>query len=210
MTPLKRPLAGAGAAVLLALSLTACGGGAPADASVEDFCNAVQGDNDDEALGKAVVDKDWDKVADLLKEQIDAVEEVGTPEDIPDDAREGFELQIDKAGDLSADDIEKAFEDQKDPFEADLSDDETKKIEAYTEYQTETCADQGGSDDSGSDDSGSDESGSGDSGSDDSSAEVPTEVPSDLGTEDIPSLSPEDLEKLESELAELTESAGVE
>lgn len=200
MTPLKRPLAGAGAAVLLAFSLTACGGGAPADASVEDFCNAIQGDADDEAFGKAVVDEDWDKVADLLKEQIDAVEEVGTPEDIPDDAREGFELQIDKAGDLSADDIEKAFTDQKDPFEVDVSDDDKKKIDAFTEYQSETCADQG--------DSGADEGDTAEPGGD-SSAEVPTEVPTELGT-DIPELSPEDLEKLESELAELTESAAAE
>lgn len=206
MTPLKRPLAGAGAAVLLALSLTACGGGAPADASVADFCEVTQGNTTDKAFGDAIADEDWDEVADLIKEQTDEVEEVGTPEDIPDDAREGFELQIDAAGDLSGDDIEKAFTDESNPFEIDLSDEDKKKVEAYTEYETETCAEEA---DSGSEDS-SDSA-------DDSSAEVPTEesselpteVPSELGS-DVPSLDPEDLESLQSELAELTESPAAE
>lgn len=142
MTPLKRPLAAAGAAVLLALSLSACGG-SPTDASVKDYCEATQGNSNDEEFTKALEDEDWDKIRDLVQEQADEVEEVGTPEDIPDDAREGFELQIEQAGDLSADDIEKAFKDQENPFEADLSKDEKKKIEAYTKYESKTCADSG-------------------------------------------------------------------
>ncbi len=39
MTPLKRYVGAGSAAVLLAFSLTACGG-APTDASTEDFCDA--------------------------------------------------------------------------------------------------------------------------------------------------------------------------
>ena len=42
MTRIKRPGAAAGAAVLLAFSLTACGG-APDDASKDDFCDAFTG-----------------------------------------------------------------------------------------------------------------------------------------------------------------------
>lgn len=201
MTPLKRPLAAAGAAVLLALSLSACGGGAPTDASEEDFCEAVQGNAGDEEFGQAFQDEDWDKLADLIKEQTEQIEEVGTPENIPDDAREGFEIQLDQAGDLSADDVEKAFTEGDDnPFMVEVSDDEKKKIEAFTAYQAETCTPE--------------------------APEVPevpepTDVPSvdpsdlpsldpsdlpSIDPDDIPSLDPEELESLESELEKLTES----
>lgn len=189
MTPIKRPLASAGAAVLLALSLTACGGGAPTDASVKDFCDAVSGSSSDAAFTKAFTDKDWDKLADLVKEQADDLEKVGTPKDISDDAREGFEIQLDAAKDIDADDIEEALTKGGDenPFEADLSKDEKKKVEAFSEYQAKTCSGSTGSDDSGD---------SGDS------SDLPTEVPTDLPTEvptDLPT-SPEDLESLLSDL----------
>ena len=80
MTPIKRPLAAAGAAVLLALSLTACGG-APADASVEDFCKVTQDEASQEEFVKAVQDEDWDKIEELIKDQADEVEGGGTLSD---------------------------------------------------------------------------------------------------------------------------------
>lgn len=209
MTPIKRPLAAVGAAALLALSLTACGGSsAPSDASVEDFCKAVKAETGGEEIAKAAEAKDYDKVADLLKERVEGIEEVGTPEDIPDDAREGFEIQVDAASDISGDDIKKAYEDQgSDPFETDLSDDEKDKVKAYTEYESETCS---GSD-SGS--SSSDESSDGaESGSDSSSEStdapsLSTEMPSDFPTE-LPSNLPTDPSELQSFLESATANAG--
>lgn len=206
MTPIKRPLAAAGAAALLALSLSACGG-APTDASVKDFCKVTQDEEGGEEFFKAIEDKDWDKVEELVKEQADEVEEVGTPDDIPDDAREGWEIQLDTIKSFSADDWEEAFKEQsdEDPFEKDLSSDEKKKVDAYTEYENKTC------DDSDSDDATSDEAS-------DPSTDVPSIDPSDLPS-DVPSIDPsdiptdlseEDLEKLQSELEKLTESAGTE
>lgn len=202
MTPMKRPLAAAGAAVLLALSLSACGG-APADASVKDFCKVTQDEASQEEFLKAVQDEDWDKIADLVKDQADDVEEVGTPDDISDDAREGFEIQLDAAKGISADDIEKAFKDDEDPFEADLSSDEKKKVEAYTEYENKTCDDSGdGLEPEGTDSEGTD--------SEVPSEDLPTDVPS-IDPSDIPTeLSPEDLESLQSELEKLTESAAAQ
>lgn len=141
MSALKRPIAAAGAAVLLALSLAACGGGAPTDASVADFCAATQGNANDEEFTEAFTNEDWDKITELLKEQVENIEEVGTPEDISDEEREGFEIQIEAANDLSADDLEKAFTEEEDPFEADLSDEDKEKVEAYNAYESETCAD---------------------------------------------------------------------
>lgn len=202
MTPIKRPLAAAGAAVLLALALTACGG-SPTNASEKDYCEAVNGINDNEDLIKAVTDEDWDKAADLLKDSAEEIEEVGTPEDIPDDAREGFELQLDASADISGDDLEKAFKDQEDPFEADLSGDEKKKVEAYNEYENETCSDTEEDSDSGSDEGSDPGVGSStDAPTDGVSTDVPSGVPTDI--------SPEDLASLQEELEKLTESAPAE
>lgn len=141
MTPIKRPMAAAGAAVLLALSLSACGGGAPTDASEADYCEVVNGIDDNEDLIKAVTDEDWDKAADILQDSVAEIEDVGTPEDISDEAREGFEIQLDASKDIDGDDLEKAFKDSEDPFEAGLSGDEKKKVEAYNTYENETCSD---------------------------------------------------------------------
>ena len=185
MTLMKRPLASAGAVVLLALSLTACGGGAPSDASVKDFCSISDQTGDDEFY-KALEKKDYDKIADLFKEQADKAEEIGTPKDIPDDAREGFEIQVDALKDLDGDTVKKAFE-SKDPskFEDELiSKDDQKKVEAFSKYENEKCSGSTGSDDS------------------DDSSDQPTEVPTDLPT-DVPSdlpTSPEDIESLPSDL----------
>ncbi|HVK30143.1 MAG TPA: hypothetical protein VM575_17525 [Nocardioides sp.] len=205
MTPIKRPLAAAGAAALLALSLSACGG-APADASVEDFCKVTQDEAGQEDFVKAIQDEDWDKIEELIKDQADEVEEVGTPDDISDEAREGFEIQLDAAKGISADDLEKAFKDDEDPFEADLSSDDKKKVEAYTEYENKTCDDSG--------------DGIEPEGGTDPEVSTPTELPTDdlptdLPTDGIPTdlpteLSPEDLESLQSELEKLTESAATE
>lgn len=87
-------LTAAGAALTV---LVACGGGpegadAPANAAVEDFCNAI-GDLD---------------VADP-EELVDSIAEVGTPEGIPEDARAGFEVMIDEA---TADEISDADQDK--------------------------------------------------------------------------------------------------
>lgn len=186
MTPIKRPLAAAGAAVLLALSLTACGGGAPTDASVEDFCKIADNTGNEEFFN-ALEKKDYDKLEDLLKDHAKDAEETGTPEDIPDDAREGFEIQLDAYQDIDADDLKEAFEAEEgeDPFEDDFSKEEKEKVEAFTEYQNETCAGSTGSDSG-----------------EEPSVDVPTDVPTDLPT-DVPSdlpTSPEDLESLLSDL----------
>jgi hypothetical protein len=167
MSSIKRPLAVAGAAVLLGLSLSACGGGdaGPKDASVKDFCKAVNNEADSAAFLEAYSKKDYDKLADLVKKQGERAAKVGTPKDIPDDAREGFEISIDAAKDVDADDIKKAFEDKSntETFGTKISKDDEKKVKAFGEYQAKTCSDS-----------------------------TPTDLPTDLGT-DLPSGLPTDL-----------------
>lgn len=138
MTPIKRPIAAAGAAVLLAFSLSACGG-PPTDASVEDYCDAVQ---DDSAFEGFDENSDEEDFVDALKEQAEKIEEVGTPEDIPDDARKGFEISLDAVDDLEADDID--LENLEDfDFEENLSNEEKDQVGAYDKYESETCSEEG-------------------------------------------------------------------
>ncbi|MET1060977.1 MAG: PT domain-containing protein [Nocardioides sp.] len=143
-----------GAGVLLMAGvLTGCGG-SPDDASEKDFCDAFQN------LGEA--GDDFDKSKDAFKDLGDT----GTPDDIPDDAREGFDIILDIA-DESDDqkDAEKKVED--------LSKDEQKKVEAFSTYTVKKCMDMP-----------------------DLPSDLPTELPSDLPTElpsDLPTELPSDL-----------------
>lgn len=137
MTRIKRPIIAAGAATLMALSLAACGGSAPADASTEEFCEVTN----DTSWFTDIEEDDYDGFVDAIKEYVDRLEEVGTPEDISDEAREGFELQIEAAGDISADDLRDAEDSgsAESPFETDLSEEDIEKVTAFQTYQAETC-----------------------------------------------------------------------
>ena len=122
---MKKALWAAGL-LLVAGTATACGGddggGAPEEASVEEFCKPFT---------DAQADADA-KVADVA----DKLKEVGTPKDIPDDARKGFEFLVDNAEDLdkNSDDLddEEAFKDK-------YGDEEFKQIEAFIKYLGKTC-----------------------------------------------------------------------
>lgn len=85
---MKKTAALATSLLLVGLGTSACGGGggssAPTDASMEEFCTNFNAIPDDPSA---------DEVQDALKE-------VGTPKDMPGEARKGFELLIDKADEL--------------------------------------------------------------------------------------------------------------
>jgi len=120
-------------ALLVALSLSACGG-APTDASKTEFCAAAANRSWVDDLGS---DPDGEAIVDGLQKWGDELTEVGTPEGISDDARKGFEITVDYLGDLDPDD----FEDLDDvgSLVDDLSDDEQEKVDAFNEYVTESC-----------------------------------------------------------------------
>lgn len=138
MTPIKRIQRGAGAlgaAVLLAATLSACGG-APTDASAEDYCDAFID------TPKGLESDDAGEQADAAGEWADNLNEVGTPEDIDGDAREGFEIFVDFLGDVNEDDI-KDLEDADSPDEV-FDGDDGDKVKAFTDKTGEVCADQFG------------------------------------------------------------------
>jgi hypothetical protein len=118
---MRRLLLGA-AALVVAGATTACG--APTDASKADFCDAV------EKVSKNA--DDYDEARDAALDLGD----VGTPEGISDDAREGFEISIDAFDEA---------EDEKDLDKAqdDLSSDDKKKVEAFSSYIDKTCGSEG-------------------------------------------------------------------
>jgi hypothetical protein len=116
--------------VLVAGTATACGGGAPTDASEKDFCAAIT------KVGESYGDDPEKPAIKDIKDSVADLGDVGTPEGIPDDAREGFEIVVDAiAGlddDASDEDLKKAGED--------FSGDDEKKSDAFDEYVSETCA----------------------------------------------------------------------
>jgi hypothetical protein len=139
MTSIKRYAGAGSAAMLLALSLSACGG-APTDASTEDFCDAYGSifDTFSDIDPEASPSDQADTLVDGFKEFSDKLDEVGTPDGISDDAREGFELTVDELGDLDADDVQKAIEEGNDEF-AEISDDDQKKVDAFDEFASGEC-----------------------------------------------------------------------
>lgn len=206
MTPIKRPMAAAGAAVLLSLSLSACGG-YPTDASKKDFCAAL-GDIAEVSSsieGDEPTEKEWERIQGSYEDLGD----VGTPDGIGEDERNGFEVIVDAITDLDYDEAKKSFgeEDGSDDIPG-VSKDEEKDAEKFFTYAGTTCADE--LSDSGSD---SDSDSGSDSGSDDgsdSASDLPSVDPSDLPSFDPNDLSPEDLESLQSELEKFTESAATQ
>ena len=155
MTRIKRPAAAVGAVALLAFSLTACGGSdAPTDASKDEFCEAYLDTSWIEDIGE----EDYEGFVDAAKERAEELEEIGTPDDIPDDAREGFEIELDAARDLDADDVREAIEEQDADF-LDVDEDDQKKYEALSEYVADECGTPG------------------------LPSDLPTDLPSDLPTD---------------------------
>jgi hypothetical protein len=110
-------------------------GGPPTNASVEDFCGAFT-DMIQQAsqAGGDMSDEDAIKVA---KQTADRLAEVGTPEGIPEQAREAFELAIEKIRSIPDD----ATRDDMDAIADDYTEAQQQNLDALTQYVTTTCLD---------------------------------------------------------------------
>jgi hypothetical protein len=121
-----RRLLPAAGALALAASLTACGGGpgddAPTDASQEDFCSMLL----DERGYLTGTDLNVDDVNAWAED----LAEVGTPEGLDGDAREGFEIFVNELADASEDDIEDSADGPK------VSDDDYDKVQEFVSSDT--------------------------------------------------------------------------
>lgn len=127
-------LAQLAASLTLVGSTTLACGGSASDASTEDFCDAITGVV--EVYGEVDGDDPTEEQVAGVKEAVAELADTGTPEDISDDARQGFELITEEIAalddDASAEELEKAGED--------FSGDEEKQTEAFDDYLEETCA----------------------------------------------------------------------
>ena len=108
---------------------------APSDASVEEFCQPfVDMLQEVSAQGEDLSDEDAVRLA---KETADKLREAGTPADMPEDARKGFELVVEKLAELpddaTKDEVEKAQE---------LTEEEQTYSTALSQYIASNCADQ--------------------------------------------------------------------
>ncbi len=144
---MKRALAAA-SLVLLAGTGAGCGGdddgggdggGAPSDASVDDFCGTFNDFYAEvEELGEGAADEE---LVAALKDTGEELEEVGTPEDISDDARAGFEATVEAIGDLPDD----ATEEDIASLEDDYSEQVKAQVDEFGSYLNDTCGfDDGG------------------------------------------------------------------
>lgn len=122
-----------GGLVLAAALLTGCGSDEPpADASEDEFCDAYSTLYDDMEV---MASDDTGKMIEAMKEWSDAISESGTPEDIPAEAREGYELLVEEIDDVDPD----ATEEELDQIGDDMGDEGEKTIDAFSEWATETC-----------------------------------------------------------------------
>lgn len=142
MNRIKRPAAAIGAAALLAFSLAACGGDSggssggdsPANASKDDFCSALK---DAYQPLAGIEDEPTEDQWRSFQDSIDKLSGVGTPDDISDDARVGFDAFVKAVGDT---DYEEAKDYAGDTFPGVDKGDEDKVVEFLT-YSETTCPD---------------------------------------------------------------------
>lgn len=129
------------AAMALTLgTLAGCGGddggsSAPDNASQDDFCESYA-TLFTEIMAQAMSD-DPTVAVKAIKEWAANMEDVGTPEDMPDEARDGFEVFIDAARDLPDDATLEDLEGLGD----DLSESDQEAGDAFGDWATETCGD---------------------------------------------------------------------
>ena len=108
------------------------GGGAPTDASEEDYCASYQSLFDDMST---MADATDEEIIAQIKDWATTMEETGTPEDMPEDARAGFETTMTLINDLDDDAKQEDFE----KIDEDLTEDETAQVDEFDTYTTDTC-----------------------------------------------------------------------
>ena len=111
------------------------GGSDAGDApSAKVFCGALKDYMADFAAADPT--KDLKVYVQTLKDAADKLESVGSPDDMPDDAKAGLALYVNKIQDLDDDATD---EDLKGI--GDVSDTDQAKLDALTDYVTKTCPD---------------------------------------------------------------------
>ena len=123
--------------VLVAGATAGCGGSsggsAPESASTKDFCDSYT------SVLKQFRGKQPSRQEAVqgMKDWADSLRETGTPKDIPDDARHGFEVVVDTIKGLD----DNASESDVEHLDKDLSKSEQDDAKAFGSYAVKTCGD---------------------------------------------------------------------
>lgn len=131
--PLRPRVRTASSTALVALVLVACSSGPPDDASVEDFCDTWTADRDGST--------------EEMHQAAERLDEVGTPDDIDDAPRAGFEVFVDAISDIDQEQLEQldqAIADSASLAEIyGISEDEAADVVSFFDYANGTCTDAG-------------------------------------------------------------------
>jgi hypothetical protein len=131
---MKAALTIAGLALALT-GLSGCGDSddSPTAASEEDFCaNFTKLGEEFTEMG---TEPDPAAVIKTIKAIADDMEDTGTPEDIADDARDGFEITLEQIDELDDD----ASMDEFMALGDGVSESDQEKVDAFDDYLSETC-----------------------------------------------------------------------
>jgi hypothetical protein len=145
-TTIRARLTLTGAVLLVGVVTAACGGGgsgAPSDASEDGFCEAANSlltdlMPDDMSVPEVPSDEE---MAQAVKDWGTRMEEVGTPEGISDEAREGFEAVLAQIEEIEASDFSAENLEELGNGGAEASEEVQRQAEAFGDYVTETCGD---------------------------------------------------------------------
>lgn len=131
--------------LLIGAAASACGGGAgggaPTDASEKEFCQTQSSLLEDllpEDMANPELPSD-EQMAKAVKDWGAKLEEVGTPDDIPDDARKGFEAVVEQADEIDASDFSIEKLEELEAGGKDASAEAKKQAAAFEKYLTDTC-----------------------------------------------------------------------
>jgi hypothetical protein len=143
VTSVTKPGLLAAALVLVAGAVVACGddgdgGGSDNPPSTREFCGALKEFKDTVAGVTPTDEKEVEAYVKALKEGADRLAEVGTPAEMPDDARDGFAITVDRIRALPDD----ATQDDLGQL-GDVSDAEQKKLDALADYIEDACPELG-------------------------------------------------------------------
>jgi len=123
--------------VLVGASVAGCsggsgGGGAPTDASEDEFCGVLTSlFSEPGAMAEMTKEEGVAEVKAWAKD----LRRVGTPENISDEARDGFELMIREVGTFGEDDTAESLA----TLQESLSASEKVASEAFDTYSADTC-----------------------------------------------------------------------
>jgi hypothetical protein len=145
-TTMRTRLGLSSAVLLVGVVTAACGGGgsgAPSDASEDGFCDAANSlltDLMPEDMSTPEVPSDED-MAQAVKDWGNRMEEVGTPDGISDEARDGFEAVLAQIEDIDSSDFSAENLEELGDGGAQASEEVQRQAEAFGDYVTETCGD---------------------------------------------------------------------